>query len=164
MLSLMAFSQTNSIQIGKRKNIIWDRAIQASNLGSIYNYYYPIYFKTTKRPYFVQSGILGEEIKQVLNLDLPKVSAEFDQYRKDKKVSYLLLGSAIASLGTWTYLSADYLSRNEDQGFRAFFKPKPLIFLGAYCAGISYSIHLNLKGDKHLRNAVFHHNKSISIF
>ncbi len=136
------------------------KKISRKNLGSIYTYYYPIYFKTASTSY-MKSGVFGRKIKVYLNLGNQKTLDEFKKYKLQKKLSYVLLGTTVASLTCWTYKSLLYIDKSGEYSPRGFFRKASLGYLGLYFISFSSSIYLNLQGDKHLKNAVRYHNISI---
>lgn len=154
------FCQVEKLYLGKRKNVFWDRKVSQSNLGSIYTYYYPIFFKTSLNKKYAKTGLFGKNIGPHLNLDIPLVASEFKNYKANKKWSYVLLGATITSLSAWIYTSAKYMDRTGDYRILAFFRPQSLSLLGGYFVCFYSSIYLNLNGDKHLKKAVYVHNKS----
>lgn len=155
-------SQNEKVFIGKKGNVIWDKKISSSNLNSMFTYYYPIYYKTTENKNFQKVGIWGNKLESHLNLNIPHVNEEFKKYKRNKELSYLLLGGTVTFISSWTYSSLNYMENTGDYRMRAFFKPQQLPHLVGYFACFYGSIHLNLKGDKNLRNAVFEHNKFLS--
>lgn len=158
---LSGYAQDEMIYLGKKGNIIWDKNISQANLASPFNYYYPIYYKTNMINKFQKIGIFGKHIAPSLSTSIPEITKEFKKYKRDKKLSYVLLGGAITSLSMWTYTSASYIDKTGDYGVRAFFKPQHVPYLLGYFGCFYGSIQLNLAGDKHLRNAVLYHNKSL---
>ncbi len=160
-LSCSVFGQLDVIYLGKKGNIILDKNISSSNLNSIFTYYYPVYYKTSETNKYQKTGIFGRHIAPQLVMNLPEVEEEFRRYKTDKKLSYALLGGAIGSIASWTYISAKYIDRTGDQRIGAFFKPQHLPLLAGYFACFYGSIHINLSGDRHLKNAVNYHNKYI---
>lgn len=157
----LLLAQSEQIYLGKKGNVIWDKEISSGNLESIFTYYYPIYHKTSSTKNYERTGVFGKKIESKLNLNLPEVSDEFKQYKNKKKWSYILLGGAVTCISAWAYTSASYMDRTKDYKIGAFFKPQHLPLLGGYFACFYGSIHLNLKGDRNLKNAVFKHNRNL---
>ncbi|MCS7037136.1 MAG: hypothetical protein RMJ33_12890 [Saprospiraceae bacterium] len=162
-LALLFFTdvhaQYSTINLGKRKNVVWSRNISPDNLGHPYTYYYPIYFQNDRHPSYTRSGVFGGRLRHELNLNLPEVADDFRRYKRDKQLSYVLLGGAATALFAWSYTSVDYMARTDKVTTGAFFRPPQILLLGACAVSFGGSIHLNLRGDKHLQRAVWHHNQ-----
>ncbi|MEI6410295.1 MAG: hypothetical protein WCR52_12985, partial [Bacteroidota bacterium] len=82
------------------------------------------------------------------------------KFKRNKGLGYVLLGGAIASLCSWSYVSANYMVKNDEYGIKPFLKWQHLPFLGAYFVCFYSSIHLNLKSDLNLKKAVRIYNRS----
>lgn len=156
-----ALGQSAAIGLGKRRNLVWDRRISPSNLGSNLTYYYPIFFRTSEHGAYEKTGVLGGRIRPILNLNLPEVEDRFKRYRTCKALSYVLLGGTVAALSAWTCTSVRSIIQNDDLDIGAFFAPRRLPLLGAYFACYYGSIYLNLRGDRQLQKAVAAHNRFV---
>ncbi len=154
-------SQNEYISIGKRKNVIWGRKIDSTNLGSMYSYYYPIFFKVDNNEY-TKAGVYGKHLYPHLNYSINQVNTEFYKFRKNKILSHILLGSSISFLSIWAYRGAKYLVITNDNNLvNMYFKNNQYIFILSYAFSISTSIYFNIRGDKKLINAVKFHNKGV---
>lgn len=161
LLTEQVHAQYSTITLGKRQHILWSRSITPDNIGNPRTYYYTIYFQNDRFPTYRPTGVFGSKIERELNLNLPDVAEGFRQYQRDKKLSYLLLGGAVVSLLAWSSASVDYIARTEQANIGAFFRPPQVFLLGAYVACFGGSIHLNLRGDRHLQRAVWYHNQHL---
>ncbi|MEI7587701.1 hypothetical protein, partial [Runella sp.] len=77
-LGTSLFAQNPNIYLGKRKNIVWDRKIDYRNLGSIYTYYYPVYYKTNTQSYR-KAGMFGGRLAPYMATD-PEAWTEFKKF------------------------------------------------------------------------------------
>lgn len=162
MLSFLKCSSQNEyITLGKRKNIIWDRKIDSTNLATMYTYYYPIFFKINDSK-FTKIGLYGKHLFPHLNYSVKEVNTEFYKFRRNKILSHILLTSSISFLSFWIYRGAKYYIKTGDNNpFNAYFKNKQSLFIIGYTVSISSSIFLNIRGDKKLINAIKIHNNNI---
>jgi len=151
-------SQNEYITLGKRKNLIWDRKIDSTNLATMYTYYYPVYFKVNDSK-FSKAGIYGRHLFPYLSYSGKQVNSEFYKFRRNKIFSHVLLASSVSFLLFWIYRGAKYYANTGDNNpFNMYFKNKQALFILGYTFSITGSIFLNIRGDKKLINTINFHN------
>jgi hypothetical protein len=153
------FSKSDSLQVGKRGNVIWDRKISVFNLGNEqWNYYYKIFYRSGTDAHWHKTGPLGRKLKPYFENN-EAAKQQFNLYRRQKKRSFLMLGAAGASLGAWTTYTAYELNRTND--LKTYVKPLPLLLLTSYFVTFYFGRKTNIKGDIHLLRAVRSVNQTI---
>jgi hypothetical protein len=153
-------NKNDSIFIGKRGNLVWDKKIQEINLGNTwFTYYYPIYFKRNRNDEFQRIGFLGNKLKDDLN-SLPASKREFKKYRIKKSLSFFALPVAASSLLIWTNIGIDEVIIGHP---RPFLSNKSLPFLGTYLICFTGGIYLNTKADINLLISVRNYNSNIPL-
>jgi hypothetical protein len=144
------FFSRDYLFVGKRGNVVWDRKISVVNMGNEkWNFYYPIYFKTSVDTNWKKTGILGSRIKPLLN---ESALPSFESYRRKKLISYYLLGVSVGSLMSWAYYTSYKMV--ETNSLKAYIHPVSLLLLGSYVVCFEAGKKVNVRGDIFLVKAV----------
>ncbi len=146
------FSKNDSLFVGKRGNVIWDRKIHVFNLGNEeWTSYYRIYFKRAGDTEWHKVRKLGANIFPYLKKSDTAMS-NFYEFKRHKKQSYVLLLSAITILTGWMFYTAHELNRTND--ISTYIKPIPLTMLAGFEVCFYLGKRKNTKGDLKLIQAV----------
>ena len=146
------FSKNDSLFVGKRGNVIWDRKINVFNLGNEkWTSYYRIYFKKAGDSDWQKVGRFGKNIYPHLSKS-EEVLLNYNTYKAQKKQSYVLLSSAIGILTGWTLYTAYELNRTND--ITVYLKPIPIAMLVGFEVCFYLGKRKNTKGDLYLIQAI----------
>ncbi len=148
----------DSLYIGKRGNVVWNRPISTRNIGNVkFTSYYTIFYRHSSFDQWRRVGLLGKNIEPLLLNKNDNCAKGFLQYKKNKKESYWLLGLAGGFLASWTLYTAIELNRSNS--IQTYIKPIPLALLAGFELCFYLGKQINNKGDQHLNYAVYYYNK-----
>lgn len=150
-------NDADTLMLGKRRTLAGreNRKITYEHLLDERSAYYGIYYKTSSTQLWHRTGIFGKK----LNPFFQSKALGYDQfitYKTKKKQSYVLLGAASVTLGSWLFYTAYGLDRTQSVLF--YVRPLPLIMLSAYFVFTFSGIRLNHRGSYHLCRAVNQRN------
>jgi len=152
LFPFLSFSQNGldlsySVELGKRKNVIWDREIKEANIGDKwYTSYYPLYFKVGDEGKWDRVGPRGKNVRPYVP-DTEFSTQHFRSFQKKKRRSYWALAGAGISLMGCSYSSLSYGIQNRDISHRMFLNPQSLAFLSGYIGGYLLGTHWNTQAD-----------------